>query len=334
MDHMVDKSNCGSVEGTGGICLLKGTPFGESETCINGRFNAVFKTRSDLEPGEYIVPFDFIFKIEDVFADGNGIVTILSAWVTVKFTVGDNSNSNGPHVDFTPDNCYLMDRYTVFNVGNYDDVGGDSSGLLTQYALMSSRDINLYPKYPNDFYTQFTDDTDFGEIIGVQSDDIDLQQELDVGASVPDIIPASVATKGCSSMFIGLINLGDSDRDGYLNNEDDFPDDPDEWMDSDDDGIGDNADVDDDNDGFIDDHELACGSDPNNPNSVPEDSDGDYIPDCVDDNGDDDDDDDGDDSDEDPGFFELVSSLLKDMLNGEITFVEFIEQLVSLLSAP
>ena len=47
----------------------------------------------------------------------------------------------------------------------------------------------------------------------------------------------------------------DDDNDGYLDTEDDFPLDPNEWLDTDGDGTGDNADSDDDNDGFVDDED-------------------------------------------------------------------------------
>ena len=45
---------------------------------------------------------------------------------------------------------------------------------------------------------------------------------------------------------------GDIDNDGYLNEDDQFPFNPDEWIDADQDGIGDNFDSDDDNDGIPD----------------------------------------------------------------------------------
>ncbi len=45
---------------------------------------------------------------------------------------------------------------------------------------------------------------------------------------------------------------GDMDNDGYLNEDDQFPTDPNEWIDADADGIPDNADIDDDNDGVPD----------------------------------------------------------------------------------
>ena len=45
---------------------------------------------------------------------------------------------------------------------------------------------------------------------------------------------------------------GDIDNDGYLNDVDQYPTDPNEWIDADGDGIPDNLDNDDDNDGVAD----------------------------------------------------------------------------------
>jgi len=53
-------------------------------------------------------------------------------------------------------------------------------------------------------------------------------------------------------------------------------------IDADDDGIPDEIDDDDDNDGYLDDYEIACGSDPKDPAITPNDTDGDLIPDCID----------------------------------------------------
>jgi hypothetical protein len=44
----------------------------------------------------------------------------------------------------------------------------------------------------------------------------------------------------------------DSDGDGFVDSEDDFPFDPTEWLDTDGDGVGNNADTDDDNDTLFD----------------------------------------------------------------------------------
>jgi hypothetical protein len=48
---------------------------------------------------------------------------------------------------------------------------------------------------------------------------------------------------GCTENEPNVIELIDSDSDGYNDDVDSFPDDPDEWKDTDGDGIGDNADI-------------------------------------------------------------------------------------------
>lgn len=75
----------------------------------------------------------------------------------------------------------------------------------------------------------------------------------------------------------------DRDGDGYPNNQDAFPDDPEEWADLDGDGTGDNSDTDVDGDGISNEDEMALGTDPTDPTSTPPDVDGDGIPDLLDD---------------------------------------------------
>ena len=71
------------------------------------------------------------------------------------------------------------------------------------------------------------------------------------------------------------IAANDSDGDGYPDDEDAFPNDPDEWLDTDGDGIGNNADTDDDGDGMSDDFENDYGLDPLDASDANEDLDGD-----------------------------------------------------------
>ncbi|MEB4590971.1 chitobiase/beta-hexosaminidase C-terminal domain-containing protein, partial [Candidatus Thiothrix sp. Deng01] len=54
----------------------------------------------------------------------------------------------------------------------------------------------------------------------------------------------------------------DRDADGYLDTEDVFPDNPNEWLDTDGDGIGDNTDTDKDGDGISNEIELQDGTNP------------------------------------------------------------------------
>ena len=84
-----------------------------------------------------------------------------------------------------------------------------------------------------------------------------------------------ILTSGCTD-FNG--EAKDSDNDGVPDDDDAFPNDPNEQFDNDKDNIGDNSDTDDDNDGYTDEEELAYGSDPFDKDSIPgEDDDGDGL---------------------------------------------------------
>jgi gliding motility-associated-like protein len=76
-------------------------------------------------------------------------------------------------------------------------------------------------------------------------------------------------------------NDPDDDNDGVNDTEDEFPKDPNENLDSDGDGIGNNADYDDDNDGYSDQSEIVGGSEANNAQSTPEDADEDFLSDAL-----------------------------------------------------
>ena len=77
---------------------------------------------------------------------------------------------------------------------------------------------------------------------------------------------------------IGDVCDTDDDNDGYSDDQDVFPFDPNEWSDIDGDGTGDNADLDDDDDGFYDDQDNC----PNIYNPDQSDSDGDGFGDACD----------------------------------------------------
>ena len=88
---------------------------------------------------------------------------------------------------------------------------------------------------------------------------------------VPDCEGKTCGGDGCLG-WCGDGECLDADGDGVADDEDAFPDDPDEWADSDGDGVGDNADDDDDNDGLTDVEEGEFGldcylTDPLNPDT-------------------------------------------------------------------
>jgi hypothetical protein len=98
---------------------------------------------------------------------------------------------------------------------------------------------------------------------------------------MPDCIDKSCGADGCGGLCNNL-ECPDSDNDGYPDDSDAFPNDPNEWADSDDDGIGDNADLDDDNDNLTDVEELEFGDDCNLTDPLNPDSDGDGAIDSAD----------------------------------------------------
>ena len=97
---------------------------------------------------------------------------------------------------------------------------------------------------------------------------------------------SDLADLGISASFDVYTN--DRDNDGVPDENDAFPNDPNESVDTDGDGIGDIADPDDDGDGQSDVDEYACGSDALDGTSASQDFDNDSMPDCVDSDDDDD----------------------------------------------
>jgi hypothetical protein len=82
----------------------------------------------------------------------------------------------------------------------------------------------------------------------------------------------------------GICDLLDSDTDGdgIVDSQDAFPLDPNEWSDNDGDGTGDNTDTDLDDDGWLNEDEILCLTDPMSAVSVPLDFDNDTICDYLD----------------------------------------------------
>jgi alpha-tubulin suppressor-like RCC1 family protein len=92
-----------------------------------------------------------------------------------------------------------------------------------------------------------------------------------LGADLADAIydtPQVVLDPSASAPLVLIDPATDTDGDGVANVSDAFPLDPSEWLDTDGDGIGNNTDTDDDGDGLTDTQEVNFGLDPLNPGDI------------------------------------------------------------------
>jgi hypothetical protein len=142
------------------------------------------------------------------------------------------SNSNqGPTISGTPGTSIMATTDYLFTP-TADDSDGDS--------LIFS--IANKPGWA-------TFDTASGALSGTPG-------EGDIGSTANILISVSDGSVSTSlepfSVAVALFEYVDSDGDGITDDQDAFPDDPDEWLDSDGDLIGNNDDDDDDNDGIAD----------------------------------------------------------------------------------
>ena len=155
----------------------------------------------------------------------------------------DNDDDNDGTMD--SEDAFPMDDSEQIDldgdgVGDNSDLDDDGDGWLDETELICAeasgqgdpRDENIFP---------IDNETDMGPdgVIGTEDDILS-----------PDGICNGIDT--------------DDDNDGWLDEEDIFPNDPTEWKDYDTDGIGDNMDLDDDNDMLTDISEIESGTDPQN----------------------------------------------------------------------
>ena len=189
-------------------------------------------------------------------ADGDVTVTI----ATGKPTSNDANYSGLTAADTSDFTITLVD----------DELDSDGDGFFDYE--------DLFPSDPNEYID--TDGDGVGNNADTDDDDDGQSDELELTNGTDPLVanPAPGDTDGD-----GLADIidPDDDNDGVNDTDDTFPFDPNESSDNDGDGIGDNADTDDDNDGYSDSDEIAAGSDPLDPSSVPKDSDNDKLPDSL-----------------------------------------------------
>ena len=165
----------------------------------------------------------------------------------------DNDDWEDDFDDFPRDGCAHLDT--------------DGDGLP---------DSLLIPNCPTSL---LVDEDDDGDGTSDMEDDYPLDPHLAKdtdGDGLPDYYNGPLST---------FVVDDDDDGDGIPDTEDVFPLDPRESQDMDGDGVGDVSDPDRDGDGWLNQDELDCGTNPSDTSDVPEDTDGDGVCNELDTNG-------------------------------------------------
>ena len=206
-------------------------------------------------------------------ADGDGVVNCIDNCLSTSNTdqLDTDSDGIGDACDADDDNDGYNDNIDIFpldslewsdndsdTIGDNADTDDDNDGFDDALEIQCNTD-------PLDPLSVPIDTDGDGEI-----DCLDLDDDND-------------GLTDAEELLIGTDSLdADTDNDNVDDLPDVFPLDSSEWLDTDGDGIGDNADPDADGDGYLDEDEIICQSDPLNSGSLPPDYDGDFIPDCID----------------------------------------------------
>ena len=135
-------------------------------------------------------------------------------------------------------------------------------------------------------------DTDgIGDVCDLDNDNDGIEDTVEIALGLDPLDPDNDddGINDADEIALGLDPLSsDSDNDGIDDAQDAFPLDVTEWIDTDNDDIGNNTDTDDDGDGYLDTSEIECQADPLDANSLPDDFDLDFNPDCLDEDDDND----------------------------------------------
>jgi len=180
-------------------------------------------------------------------------------------------NGDIPNVTFSPygfPGTYQEDvvipavQTSVWNDGN------DIALIFVNGKVPTSEDDNV------SFYFDFN-----ASQYGIEGDVIKIREITENNETTDEDIAANftknITLKSYDAKVFILSFYQDSDGDGYSDNIDAFPNNPNEWLDTDADGIGNNADSDDDNDGMSDEFENQYSFNPLDASDANEDADSD-----------------------------------------------------------
>ena len=158
------------------------------------------------------------------------------------------------------------------NIGDNADPDDDNDGYQDH--------VDAFPLDPTEWADN--DGDDIGDNADPDDDNDGWSDSDESDCNTNQFSEISIPTDSDSDQVCDIVDP-DDDNDGYNDTDDSFQYNPNEWMDLDADGTGDNEDTDDDGDGWADlDESSICGTDPADPNSIPDDFDRDNICDPLD----------------------------------------------------
>ena len=217
---------------------------------------------------------------EDTDDDGDGVVDIVDQFpLDDSESLDSDGDGVGDNTDEDDDGDGVNDDMDAFPLDPFETVDSDGDGQGDNSDADDDGDgINDgIDDFPMDSSEWIDSDED-----GI-GDNTDNDDDGDDVADADDAFPLNPAeSSDYDADGVGDNADTDDDGDSVPDTTDKFPYDITEWLDTDEDGVGDNADTDDDNDGALDSDEEACGSDPLDDASTPQDSDGDGTCDAID----------------------------------------------------
>ena len=193
----------------------------------------------------------------DTDDDGDGVPDTDDAF-PLDATEQEDADTDGigDNADPDDDNDGVSDDQDAFPLDASETTDSDSDGV--------GDNSDAFPEDPSE--TTDTDQDGVGDNADVYPSDPDEQADDD-GDSIGDNADNCPAMANAGQADLDGDQLGDAcdpdiDGDGTLNQNDNYPNDPNESLDTDGDGTGDNADTDDDNDGMRDALETSLGTNP------------------------------------------------------------------------
>jgi chitinase len=198
----------------------------------------------------FTISADATYLIHDVLVDGASVGTDSTYTITnvtrnyaiaASFTAGNQP----PIANAGPDQTAKEGVVVNLNGNNSSDPGGN----ITAYSWNQISGPPVHLSNSGQIQAHFT------------SPNVDPAGETLVFQLVVTDNEGLQATGSCS-VYVTREAITDSDGDGVPDDQDDFPNDPEEYLDTDGDGVGNNADTDDDNDGMPDTWEVTYGLDP------------------------------------------------------------------------